>query len=145
MNRTGTLLAPLIRNLGLEGSVKLSAMRREWRSIFEEPVSFHTSPALLKDGELLINVDSPAWLQQLHFFKETIIKKLQCFGILSVRFRVGKVFHDKAQAKPVPKHRNLSNEEKTYVEQAASSIADSELRERIKKAIEKSMTFERSR
>ncbi|MDP3260906.1 MAG: DUF721 domain-containing protein, partial [Thermodesulfovibrionales bacterium] len=69
MKRADSLLAPLIKNLKLEDAVKLGRIKTGWADIFEKPVSLHMFPAMLKEGELLINVDSPMWMQQLSFYK----------------------------------------------------------------------------
>lgn len=143
MKRADSLLTPLIRNLGIEDAVRLGHIKKEWACVFERPVSLHMSPANLKEGELLINVDSPVWLQQLSFYKETIIKKLHPFGIKAVRFKLGRVLPEKKQDKTIPKRQALTAKEHSYIEETVSSIPDQELRDRIKKAIEKSIIFER--
>lgn len=146
MKRADSLLTPLIRNLGIEDAVRLGYIKKEWACIFERPVSLHMSPANLKEGELLINVDSPVWLQQLSFYKETIIKKLHHVGIKTVRFKLGRVLPEKKQDKTTPfeiKGQALTVKEHSYIEETVSSIPDQELRDRIKKAIEKSIGFKR--
>lgn len=143
MERADSLLTPLIRNLGIEDAVRQGYIKKEWACIFERPVSLHMSPANLKEGELLINVDSPVWLQQLSFYKETIIKKLHPFGIKTVRFKLGRVLPEKKQDKTTSRRQALTTNEHSYIEETVSSIPDQELKDRIKKAIEKSIVFKR--
>ncbi len=144
MKRADSLLAPFIRTLGIEDAVKLERIKKEWAGVFERPIPLHMSPAKLKDGELLINVDSPVWMQQLNFFKEDITKKLHCFGIKTVRFKLGRVLPWGKQ-EIISKGQSLTANDHSYIEETVSSISDQELRERIKKAIEKSITFKRQR
>ncbi|MBI4690748.1 MAG: DUF721 domain-containing protein [Nitrospirae bacterium] len=143
MRRADSLLAPLIRNLGIEDAVRLERIREEWQNIFERPISFHTSPSSLREGELLISVDSPVWLQQLGFYKEAIIKKLHGFGVKTVRFKLGRVLPERKYDRTVSKSRPLTESDSLYIEETITSVADQELRERIKRAIEKSITFKR--
>ncbi len=141
MKRADSLLAPLIKNLGIENEVKLGRIRQEWAAIFEKPVSLHMSPASLKEGEVLINVDSPMWLQQLSFYKKTIAEKLSAFGVKTVRLRLGRVLPEKSRDSLIPKVQVLTAHDRTYIETVVSSISDAELKERIKKAIEKSIAL----
>ncbi len=101
------------------------------------------SPASLREGELLINVDSPVWLQQLNFYKDTIIKKLNGFGIKTVRFKMGRVLPEKREEQAIPKIRRLTADEHSYIDGTISPVPDQELRDNIKKAMEKSMSFKR--
>lgn len=140
MKRADSVLASVIKNLGMEDGVRLGRLKREWSTIFEKPVSLHTAPANLKEGELLINVDSPIWLQQLSFYKEAIIKKLHGFEIKTVRFKLGRVLPEKKQDKTIPfatKKQALTANNSSYIEKTVFLIQDMELRDRVKKAIEK--------
>jgi hypothetical protein len=155
VKRADSLLAPFLKNLklvpegsnrGIEDTVRLSRIKSVWQNIFEEPVSLHMSPAFLKEGELLINVDSPAWLQQLGFYKEYIIKKLQSasggFDINAVRLKLGKVsYNNKKNGRAIPKRNVLTKNEMVFINETISSIQNNELRESIRKAIEKSFVF----
>lgn len=144
MKRADSLLAPLIKNLKLEDAVKLGRIRAGWADIFEKPVSLHMFPAMLKEGELLINVDSPMWMQQLSFYKDKIADKLQGFGVKAVRLRLGKVIPwEKEKGEKILLHKSITADDRSYIEKTVSPIRDEELREGIKKAIEKSIGFKR--
>ena len=101
------------------------------------------APASIKEKELLINVDSPVWLQQLTFYKDTIIKKLNGFGIKTVKFKIGRVLPEKKQDKTILEKRLLTANENSYIEGTVSPVPDQELRDKIKKAMEKSMAFKK--
>jgi Dna[CI] antecedent DciA-like protein len=139
MNRADSLLGPFIKDLGIEDAVRLDEMKRNWNTLFREPLSFHMSPAVSSGGELLIIVDSPVWLQELNFYKEYIVKKLNLYGVEAVRFRLGRV---PASVRSIarsegPRFKQLKAEEHSYIEEIISGIGDSELRGRVKKAMEK--------
>jgi len=143
VKRADSLLAPLIKRLKIEDGVRLGHIKEEWPDIFEKPISLHMSPASLKEGELLINVDSPVWLQQLSFYKETIIKKLHGFGVNTIRFRIGRVLLQTKQDKTISETKPLTENDHYYIKETVSSIPDQELKDRIKRAIEKSIMFKR--
>ncbi|MBT9536739.1 MAG: DUF721 domain-containing protein [Nitrospirae bacterium] len=144
MKRADSLLAPLIKNLKLEDAVKLGRIKTGWADIFEKPVSLHMFPAMLKEGELLINVDSPMWMQQLSFYKDKMTDKLQGFGVKAVRLRLGKVMPwEKEKKGEEILHKPITADDRSYIEKTVSPIHDAELREGIKKAIEKSISFKR--
>lgn len=141
MNRIGSLIAPFSKGLGLEEAVRLEQIKKEWTGLVGAPLSVHICPAGLKNGELLINADSPAWLQQVTFFKSEIIRKLTPFSVKEVRFRLGRIMSKKPERVRVeqPQIKSLSSEEKKHIDDAVSIIKDHELRECIRKTVEKSM------
>jgi len=102
VKRIDHLLIPFIRELGIEDSVRLAEIKKDWYNLFNEPLSSHMSPYKLSEGEILLTVDSPVWLQELSFYKEDIIKKLSSYNVKSVRFRLGRVSIRKS---PNPKSR----------------------------------------
>lgn len=143
MRRADSLLQTFIRELGIEDSVRLAEIKKNWRNLFNEPLSFHMSPCSLSGGELLINVDSPVWLQELHYHKENIIEKLSPYGIREVRFRLGRVSTrgrpgERGQQRTFADNQ-LTTEERAYIEETLSQIDDEALRGTVKTAIEKAI------
>ena len=142
MRRADSLLAPLISDLGIRDGVRLAGIRKDWSSIFADPVPLHTYPLTLSGDELLVAVDSPVWLQELHFYKENIVKKLASYGVNAVRFRIGRV---SAPAKPGGRSRkagirSLTDKELAFIQEEAANIRDDSLKERLKTIIEKAIT-----
>lgn len=144
MKTITSLLGPIFRELGIEDRLAIETIRSEWSSIFNEPLSLHTYPVELTQGELLINVDSPVWLQQLKFFKQDIIKKLAGYNVKTIRFKHGKVYikGDKGprgqSLKPMPP-KTLGPSDIAWIEEITSDLEDTEVRESIRKAIKKQM------
>jgi hypothetical protein len=136
-----SLLIPLIKELGIEDSVRLAEIKNNWHNIFNKPLSYHMSPSMLSKGEILLNVDSPVWLQELKFYKEDIIKKMSSYGVKAVRFRLGRVStrttsevkSKKSRVKP------LSTEELSYIDKTVSRVDDQDLRDTIRKAMGKAI------
>ncbi|MDA8339942.1 MAG: DUF721 domain-containing protein, partial [Nitrospiraceae bacterium] len=143
--KVGSLLYSIFRNLGIEDKIKLSSMQEEWHNLFTEPLSLHIYPVDMKDGELIINVDSPAWLGQLKFFKQDIIKKLHAYNINSVKFKHGRVYQKKTRNPEsyselrAKKSKPISDSDLEWIDQTISNIQDTDLKESIKKTIEKSL------
>jgi hypothetical protein len=142
VKRADSLLAPFLKDSGIENGVAFAEIKKNWAGLFQKPLSLHMSPCMLNAGELLINVDSPAWLQELNFFREDIRKKLALYGIRSVRFRLGRI-----SMPGIPDNRSrgkgtkeLSKEERLFIDDAITRIDDESTKRTLKKAIEKAIT-----
>ncbi|NWF99220.1 MAG: DUF721 domain-containing protein [Nitrospirae bacterium] len=148
MKRLDILLAPLIKNFDLEDGARLSRLKKNWYNIFHPPLVSHIYPLNFSEGELLINVDSPAWMQELKFFRNEIISKLDSYGVKSIRFRIGRVqatTYNKNSKIFKKENKKLSDEEIIYIENTISQITEKELREKIRTAIEKAVSSGKTR
>ncbi len=143
MKRAETVLGPMLKQLGLESGVRLEKIRNDWPDIFEKTISPHMFPAALNEGALLLHVESPAWMQQLTYYKKEIIRKLSAYGITDVRFRLGRITNKRQIRTEQKPKRELSSEELSYAASAVSGIRNEALRDSIRKAIEKSLIAER--
>ncbi|MFA5353354.1 MAG: DUF721 domain-containing protein, partial [Thermodesulfovibrionales bacterium] len=92
--------------------MRLESLQADWNRIFGEPLSAHTCPVEIRDAELLVHVDSPAWLNQLKFFRDEMINKLRPYGIREIRFKRGSLYQNrrakKEDALPLPPRRELT-------------------------------------
>jgi Dna[CI] antecedent, DciA len=147
MKRADSVLAPLLKDSGIGNGVTLAGIKKNWFSLFQKPLSHHISPCLLTAGELLINVDSPAWLQELKFFKEDIRKKLHPYGIQSVRFRIGRVSMNRTSdgKSRTPESRQLDEEERSFIENAVMNLDDDGMKQTLKKTIAKAISSGRTK
>jgi len=137
----GSLLIPLIRELGIEDGVRLAEIKKNWFDLFHEPLSHHMAPCTLSGVEILLHVDSPVWLQELNFYKDDIIKKLSPYGVQRVRFKLGRVSTTiksevRSQKSGV---EQLTTDELSFIDETVSQIKDEELREAIRKAMQTSI------
>ncbi len=139
MEKAGSLLGPLVKRLGIESGVRLSRIKNDWHTLFEKPLSLHMSPSRLTEGELLLNVDSPIWIQQLNFLKKEILTKLRGHGIREIRFRIGKVSPAGTCKETRQKPSELSSEDASFIECLVDNISDAELRNAVRGAAEKSL------
>ncbi|MBW1615041.1 MAG: DUF721 domain-containing protein [Deltaproteobacteria bacterium] len=64
-----------------------------WEEALGDFMSSQTKPAAFKGGLLIVNVDNPAMMQQLHFLKKEVISKLnKAMGenvIKDIKFKAG--------------------------------------------------------
>jgi hypothetical protein len=142
VQKTSSLLEPLIAKLGIAEGVRLARLKTDWDEIFEKPLSLHMWPSKYSEGTLLLNVDSPLWIHQLSYHKHAILEKLRAYGVRDIRFRVGKLSR---RARRLPDARclpEISGEDSSFIASLVSGIGDAELREAIKGAAERSLRTE---
>jgi hypothetical protein len=141
VKRVGSLLGHLIKDLEIEDGVRLAEIRKNWQSLFREPLPYHMAPSRLTGGDLLLNVDSPVWLQEMNIHREEILKKLTPFGVRAVRFRLGKISALTTSEVKIQKTkpRTLTAEERSYIDQTISQINDDRLKRTVKTAIERAI------
>jgi len=141
VRRADSLLAPFVREFGIEAGVRLAEMKRDWCNLFQKPLSSHMSPSFLSHEDLLISVDSPVWLQELNFCKGDIMKKLSAYGVKAVRFKLGRVLLTEQSGTKRGKKgiKTLEAGELSFIEKALSPIHDSELKEVVEKTIGKAL------
>jgi hypothetical protein len=142
VRKIDSLIAQYIKEFGIQENVRLNEIKKVWCRLFSKPLSDHMAPSRLSAGEILVNVDSPAWLQQLKFFTEEILKKLRPYGVKTVRFRLGNVSM-KLQSKTgrnKKQQRALSDQEIIYINETVSPVEDTELSDYIVRAMQKSFS-----
>ncbi|HEX8949726.1 MAG TPA: DUF721 domain-containing protein [Dissulfurispiraceae bacterium] len=144
METARSILSSLLKDLGLEERVRVEFIRKEWTALFQEPLSLHTCPVGMKNGELLIHVDSPVWLQQLKFFKQDIAKKLQRYGVTEVKLKLGRLYkplgnRSEGRSVAAPSGKEIRDSEMAWINRTISEIRDPELKENLRRAITKSV------
>ncbi len=144
MKKTGAVLGPLLKNLGLESGVRLARIKHDWYVIFDGQITSNLFPVSLSERELLLYVTSPIWMQQFSFHKSEIIKKLSAYGVQDIRFRLGRIPQRKQKISPGGKAPELTPENVFFITELLSDISDENLKVTIKKAVEKSLTSKRS-
>ncbi len=76
MERIKKVLARTLQGLGIEKKVKEGKVFEVWEEAVGKKVASHTRPQRIKGGRLFVGVSDSAWLQELSFLKENIIKKI---------------------------------------------------------------------
>jgi predicted nucleic acid-binding Zn ribbon protein len=142
VQKTSSLLEPLIAKLGIAEGVRLARLKTDWDEIFDKPLSLHMWPSKFAEGTLLLNVDSALWIHQLTYHKNAILEKLRAYGVRDIRFRVGRLSRSATRLPDARRLREMSGEDSTFISSLVSGIGDAELREAIKGAAEKSLRAE---
>lgn len=98
-------------------------------------------PSSLSGSELTLTVDSPAWIQELTFFQNEIIKKLAPYQVSSVRFRLGRVNSaaNKNAEGDARIRKPLTASDLSFIDETVSTIEDTALKETLQKTISKAI------
>lgn len=139
------IISPILKESGLEEGMRLDIIRSKWDNLLREPLSIHLNPVSLRDGELLMSVDSPLWLQEVTLRKEEILKVLKPFNIRDIRFRLGRTGFRTHKDRSVKGHnkqpgKGLSPQSLRFIDEAVGAVEDEDLRKAIRAAIEKSLS-----
>ena len=147
MKSIAEIISPILRESGLEEGVRLNLIKSRWDGLFREPLSHHLYPVSLKDGELLMNVDSPVWLQEVTLHKEEILKVLKPFNVKEIRFRHGRSGFrrqgNRERQEDKRLNKGLSPESLNFIDETIGPLEDSELKDAIRSAMEKSLSDNR--
>jgi len=142
MKKVDSLCIPLIRGLGLDDALRLAEIKRDWDTLFGQPLCYHMVPCKVSGSEVLLNVDSPVWLQELQYHKKKILGKLSPYRIKSMRFKIGRVSRTVSRntRNEEPRFKTLTPEEVAIVEHTVSQLNEKEMRETVQKAMKKSLS-----
>lgn len=132
-----------------------------WEEVVGEQVSRHTAGITLRDGQLLVRVDSHAWAAELETMHETLKERVNSvLGetlVRGIRFTVSRMVADERRREeqvisarkgyggesvtPVP----LSAEEREEVARSVASIKSEELREAAIRATVRDLEWKKAR
>lgn len=76
LEKIDTRLKRVLRRLNLEYEILSRKILDFWPEVVGEKVSLHTEAEKVKDGILFVRVDNPVWSNELRFYKNDYIKKL---------------------------------------------------------------------
>lgn len=149
----------LLRKLDPKGRRFGSRAAMAWREVAGPEIAKHTTGSALREGELLVYVDSPTWAHELSAMAEHMRVRLnEALGeelVRSVRFAVSRAVRQEQQLReeevaasryyaeddvePVP----LSEQEHAQVEFAAGNISDERLREAVVRAMTRHLEWKK--
>jgi predicted nucleic acid-binding Zn ribbon protein len=125
----GTLMGDSLKALGIEKQIIEQTCISAWDEIVGERIAAAAQPEFIKDGKIFVITKSPTWANELSFFKEDIIKRLnERVGgrpIKEMVFRAGKI-EKKAkenEIEPEIMEIDLTGEEIKEVERAVKETA----------------------
>jgi len=91
---SGQLVPALVEKLGLERRRTETEVFKAWKDLIDPTVTAHAQPAGLRQGTLIVSVDSSVWLTDIVRYRQhEILNRLRAtFGpnlIKKLLFRVG--------------------------------------------------------
>jgi predicted nucleic acid-binding Zn ribbon protein len=72
----GTALDRLLRQRGMEDALVLGRVASCWEDVVGPEVARQVHPQLVRDGELLVSVDHPAWATELELAGSAVLSRL---------------------------------------------------------------------
>lgn len=93
MEQIKAIIHDVIEKLSTQGAGQNQDIQRAWQEAVGKKVYRHTQIKGLKDGKLLVLVDSPVMLFHLNLKRRQLLKELQKIdrAISTIELRVGKV------------------------------------------------------
>lgn len=93
-NPLGNLVPHVMKGLGLEQRLHQSQVFYLWPQIVGTDIARHAQPVSLRNGNLIVAVDHPIWLQELkRFHKALLLQKVQAKigqrAVKDIVFRIG--------------------------------------------------------
>lgn len=136
--RTRTIqevLKSLLKNWGLDRMDREQKVFLVWQEALGETLWKNTRPVAVHHGTLVIAVRDHAWMQELQFMKDDIIKKLnRVLGpgvIRGIRFKIGAWEEKEGDGDAGAPEAGLDPEVIREAEQAVSVIEDPGLRDQV--------------
>jgi hypothetical protein len=90
----GDVLKGVLKNLRIDQRLGETEILKVWNNQMDPNIVAHAHPVALKNGTLIVNVDSPVWLSEIvRYRRREILERLQnSFGrdiITKISFRIG--------------------------------------------------------
>lgn len=98
------ILTKALRHSNIDVDLELNILWNQWTALVGPTISQNATPAVIKEGMLIVNVSNAPWMQQLQFLKTEIMDKLNnAVGsetIKDIRFKIGPVAPQLRDCKP---------------------------------------------
>ncbi len=149
LTKISDVLLKIAKKFDLEIKIVEQTINKNWTKLVGERIASHTKPDTVSYRKLLVHVDSPAWMQQLMFLKEDIIKNInEAAGrqiIKDIKFQIGNVTKDieaisEEESKNKVEFRPLTKNDLSFAEEVIRPIEDEKTKVKAKKAIIKYLT-----
>ncbi len=149
LTKISDVLLKIAKKFDLEIKIVEHTINKNWAKLVGERIASHTKPDTVSYRKLLVYVDSPAWMQQLMFLKEDIIKNInEAAGrqiIKDIRFQIGDVTKE-AEASAdedssnKAEFRPLTKNDLSFADEVTRPIDDEKTKGKAKKAVIKYLT-----
>jgi hypothetical protein len=146
-----SILEKTLKALEIDVPLKSYSIWGAWEEIVGDSVALQTQPRAIRNRILFIDVSHPTWMQQLQFFKPTLLEKINNFlgepHIQDIRFKLGKISPPvQAPSKAsVWQRENLDERILKQIESIVQKIDDQEVRKSLRDVLIKGAKLERHR
>jgi len=146
-----SILEKTFEALEIDVGLKAHSILRRWKEIVGESVALQTQPRLIRNRILFVDVSHSTWMQQLQFFKPTLIEKVNTFigepYIKDIRFKLGKISPASSPLSPTPllKEDDLDKETLDKIETLLQNVRDEETKQGLRNIFMKGAKLERFR
>lgn len=149
----GEILFSALKRRGMAAKLEENAVLKLWPKAVGQQIVLQTEPDSLRNGTLFIKTTSSVWVQQLHFMKEEIRRKLNELAgkevIKEIRFSVGhELRRTKAKTESdvsASKKLLLKDRDKKMIAECTASLADPELAAIFKRVMQIEISRRRTR
>ncbi len=132
------ILSGIVSDLGISNDLKLIKIKSEWKNITGELIFMHSEPWSLKDGILIVKVDSPHWMQEIKFHENLIIERINDHAIREIKLKLGRIERHAHGRGKKSRKSSLNRDDMRFIDMVTSEIKDEGLKYSIRRAIEKS-------
>jgi hypothetical protein len=134
MQSIGEILFAALKRRGMATKLEENAVLKLWSKAVGRQIVLQTQPDCLKNGTLFVKTTAPVWVQQLHFMKDDIRRKLNELAgketIKDIHFSIGYEIN-KAKAKEAQSATSgkmlLKERDRKMIEESTRYLTDREL------------------
>jgi hypothetical protein len=144
IDKLSVTIDKILKSRGMQSRLQEYRISGQWARTVGLAIARHAQPLTLRGGRLVLIVDSPAWMQQLSLMRPEIIEKLNHnVGAQTVReitLKLGEIASSPMQSpagERIP--AEITPEERQRIEQSLHVIDDDDIRDAIKRMIEKDL------
>ncbi len=136
-----SVLSSSFASLGIAAKIKEHHIKKAWTGCVGEKISKRAKPSKLIGKTLYCSVSSSPWMTELNYQKSVIISKINKElgenAVSEIILRIGPVESEARRPAPKKPARELTPEEKKFIEKIAEVIKDDALKALVKRVMQK--------
>lgn len=149
----GEILFSALKRRGLAIKIEENSLMKLWPQAVGPQIALQTQPDVLRNGTLFVKTTSPVWVQQLHFMKEDIRRKINDLAgkefVKEIHFSIGPVAGKAGQKTELQSATSpkllLKERDKKMIEKCTADLADRELADIVKRVMQTEISRRRQR
>jgi hypothetical protein len=146
----GDILYAALKKRGLAGKLEENNLFKLWPKAVGAKIAAQTCPDGWHTGTLFVKTTSSVWVQQLHFIKEDIRKKINDLAgkaaVREIHFTVGYIPARRDTGRlAVPSRLVLKERDKRIIAECTETLKDRELAEIVKRVMKAEISRRRLR